>query len=124
MFLILFLSFAIRQQKNLATCAFSLPTNTAADVTIVTVSYIGILQRYFVEIINFILPKKVVKPINFNSIFRAVFPLTLWLVGECPNYLKAIVPKALKRRICALNFIPIQYQSTPNVIFLQICRIF
>ena len=38
-----------------------------------------------------------------------VFPLTLWLVGKCPNYLKTIVPKALKRRLCAQNFVPIQY---------------
>ena len=69
-FLILFLSFAINQQKNIPTCAFSSPTNTAANTTIVKVSYIGILERYFVEIINFILPKKIIKPVNFNSTFR------------------------------------------------------
>ena len=39
----------------------------------------------------------------------SVFPLALWLIGECPNFLKRIVPKALKRRLCALNFELIQY---------------
>ena len=56
--------------------------------------------------------------------YAAVFPLSLWLVGERPNYLEAIVPKALQRRICAPNFVPIQYQIILNVIFQQICRIF
>ena len=40
---------------------------------------------------------------------KTVFPLTLWLIGECPNFLSTIVPKALERRLCALNFVPIQY---------------
>ena len=38
-----------------------------------------------------------------------MFPLTLWLISECPNFFQTIVPKALKRRLCALNFVPIQY---------------
>ena len=38
-----------------------------------------------------------------------VFPLTLWLIGKCPNFLQTIVPKAPKRRLCAQNFVPIQY---------------
>ena len=40
---------------------------------------------------------------------KAVFRLTLWLVGECPNYHKTIAPKPLKRHLCALNFVPIHY---------------
>ena len=52
-----------------------------------------------------------------------MFPLTLWLVSKCTNYLKTIVPKALKRRKCAPNFELFQHQSIPNVIFPQICRI-
>ena len=41
----------------------------------------------------------------------SVFPLTLWLISKCPNFLLTIVPQALKRRLCALNFIPNQYLS-------------
>ena len=39
---------------------------------------------------------------------ESVFFLTLWLVGKCPNDLKTIVPKALKRRFMCPNFVPIQ----------------
>ena len=63
---------------------------------------------------------------SFSStleVYSAVFPLTLWLIGEYPNFLHPIVPKALKRRLCALNFTPIQYLSILNAIFPQICRI-
>ena len=56
--------------------------------------------------------------------FNTVFPLTLWLIGECPKFLEAIVPEALKRRLCALNFTPIQYSSILNVLFPQIIGIF
>ena len=52
-----------------------------------------------------------------NMIPQLVFPLTLWLIGECPNFLETVVPQALKRRLCALNFVPIQHESKPNVIF-------
>ena len=53
-----------------------------------------------------------------------MFPLTLWLIGKCPNFRGTIVPKALRRRLCARNFVPMQYKSLPNVIFPQISRIF
>ena len=38
-----------------------------------------------------------------------VFPPTFWLIGQCPNFLETIVPKALKRRLCTLNIVAIQY---------------
>ena len=59
-----------------------------------------------------------------EKLCEAVFPLTLRLIGECLNFLQTIVPKALKRRSCALNFTPIQYLRIPNVIFPQISRVF
>ena len=34
---------------------------------------------------------------------RAVFHLTLWLIGKCPNFLKTILPKALERCLGALT---------------------
>ena len=59
-----------------------------------------------------------------NSLLASAFPLTFRLIGECPNFLETIVPNALKGCLYALNFVPICYQSMPNVIFPQICRIF
>ena len=92
-FPILFLFFVIIQQKNFATCTFSSPTNTAANLTIVNVSCIGILERYFVEVINFILPKKVVKPINFNSIFRGAQILLIASKGNFRGFHKNLLLK-------------------------------
>ena len=37
------------------------------------------------------------------------FPLTLWLIGQCPNVHETIVPKALKRRLGTLIFVLIEY---------------
>ena len=59
-----------------------------------------------------------------NQWLMAVFPLTLWLIGEGPNFLLTIVPKAPKKTFMCQNFTPIQYLSILNVIFPQICRIF
>ena len=39
-----------------------------------------------------------------------VFPLTLWLISDCPNFLETIVLKALDRRSSTLNFVPIIFK--------------
>ena len=43
---------------------------------------------------------QILSALSHMQIQYPVFPLTLRLVDECANYLKTIVPKALKRRLC------------------------
>ena len=43
------------------------------------------------------------------SVLLTVFLLTLWLIDQCPNFHETIVPKALKRLLCAVIFVPIEY---------------
>ena len=43
------------------------------------------------------------------SVAKSSIPTNLMLIGECPNFLVTIVPKALKRRLCALIVAPIEY---------------
>ena len=64
-------------------------------------------------------------------LYNPVFPLTLWLIRECPNFLWIIVPKALKRRLCALNFRTnpvLKYTkchiSTDLLNFLKLCLLY
>ena len=46
-----------------------------------------------------------------------VFPVTLLIIDECPNFLKTIVPRAVKISLCALSFVPIQCQSILEAYF-------
>ena len=63
-------------------------------------------------------------PIELEVCSSTVFPLTFWLIGKCSNLIQTIVPKAVKIRLCALNFTPIHYHSILKDIFSQSCRLF
>ena len=38
-----------------------------------------------------------------------------WLTNKCPDFSKLILPKAVKIRLCALNFEPIPYYRINNL---------
>ena len=83
----------IKNNRTHINFEFSIHTN---NYQVKRVATVNILRIYFDTIII----------MNWST---AVFPLTLWLIGKCPNFLLTFVPKALKRRLCALNFVPIRY---------------